>query len=327
VAPNLTPDTETGIGRWTDDMLARAIREGVAHDGRVLHPQMWSSSFRRLTDEDVASVIVYLRSLKPVRNPLPATVLPKEVADDLDVPEPLTKPMPAPDPADPLARGRYLAYIADCGGCHTSWYTPRNPGLFAGGNLVERGDNRRAYSTNITSDASGIAYYDHALFREVMRTGRVRARELSAIMPWTSFRHLSDPDLDALFDYLRAYQPAKHSIDNSSPAAACEICGGSHPLGEYNKTRLVAFISYDAEDYRDGVGVYRFEDGFEIEILIARGKLVGRMDGNDCALETENGRVFQCPGEPERIEFTRDATGRVIGLTSNRVERAVKQGR
>src|SRR5262245_49538296 len=37
VAPNLTPDRDTGIGRWTDDMLLRAIREGVSHDGRTLH--------------------------------------------------------------------------------------------------------------------------------------------------------------------------------------------------------------------------------------------------------------------------------------------------
>ena len=45
-APNLTPDNETGIGTWTDDMLIRAIREGISHDGRVLHPQMWYRSFR-----------------------------------------------------------------------------------------------------------------------------------------------------------------------------------------------------------------------------------------------------------------------------------------
>jgi len=41
VAPNLTPDPETGTGRWTDDRLARAIREGVGHDGRRLSPRMW----------------------------------------------------------------------------------------------------------------------------------------------------------------------------------------------------------------------------------------------------------------------------------------------
>src|SRR6185369_18042360 len=43
VSPNLTPDRETGIGRWTDAMLARAIREGISHDGRPLDSRMWSS--------------------------------------------------------------------------------------------------------------------------------------------------------------------------------------------------------------------------------------------------------------------------------------------
>ena len=40
VAPNLTPDRETGAGNWTDDQLARAIREGIGHDGRALFPMM-----------------------------------------------------------------------------------------------------------------------------------------------------------------------------------------------------------------------------------------------------------------------------------------------
>src|SRR5260370_38259250 len=46
VAPNLTPDPETGAGLWTDDQLARAIREGVGHDGRALFPMMRSEERR-----------------------------------------------------------------------------------------------------------------------------------------------------------------------------------------------------------------------------------------------------------------------------------------
>ena len=63
VAPNLTPDPETGAGNWTDDQLARAIREGIGHDGRALFPMMPYTHFREMSDEDLASVIVYLRSL------------------------------------------------------------------------------------------------------------------------------------------------------------------------------------------------------------------------------------------------------------------------
>lgn len=73
VAPNLTPDSETGTGNWSDDALARAIREGIGYDGRALLPMMPYQNFRNLPDEDVASIVVFLRSLPPVRNPLPKT--------------------------------------------------------------------------------------------------------------------------------------------------------------------------------------------------------------------------------------------------------------
>src|SRR6266849_10296997 len=72
VAANLTPDRETGIGNWTDDMLARAIREGVSHDGRLIDPTIMPYEFyRSMSDEDLASVIAYLRSIPPFEMPSP----------------------------------------------------------------------------------------------------------------------------------------------------------------------------------------------------------------------------------------------------------------
>ena len=52
---------------WSDDVLARAIREGIGHDGRALFPMMPYQLYRQMSDEDLASIIVYLRSLPPVR--------------------------------------------------------------------------------------------------------------------------------------------------------------------------------------------------------------------------------------------------------------------
>ena len=73
-SPNITPDRETGVGNWTDDMLARAIREGVGHDGHLLDPTVMPYEFyRAMSAEDLASIIVYLRSIPPIRNPLPAS--------------------------------------------------------------------------------------------------------------------------------------------------------------------------------------------------------------------------------------------------------------
>jgi hypothetical protein len=57
-SPNITPDAETGAGNWSDDQLARAIREGVGHDGRALFPFMPYPHYHSMSDEDLASVIV-----------------------------------------------------------------------------------------------------------------------------------------------------------------------------------------------------------------------------------------------------------------------------
>ena len=75
IAPNISPDPETGIGNWTDDEIARAIQEGVNKDGRALFPVMPYMRFRNFTDEDLASVVVYLRSIPPVKNAMRLTKL------------------------------------------------------------------------------------------------------------------------------------------------------------------------------------------------------------------------------------------------------------
>lgn len=326
VAPNLTPD-DTGIARWTDDMLLRAIREGVSHDGRPLHPQMWSSSFRALPDEDAEAIVAYLRSLKPIRRALPMTAVPPDEAKKLRVLEPITAPIPAAAAPDLVQRGRKLAGLADCGGCHTSWYMPKIPGFLAGGNQIERGD-RRSWSSNLTSDPSGISYYDAAFFREVMRTGRAKGRELSPLMPWIVFRNLSDEDLDALFAYLRAITPIKHVIDNIASPTACAICGGAHPLGEYNRPRPLNLIAYPLSVVRDAAGTYRFDDGFELTVAIVEGQFSLQFpDGKRCVLVTEDKVTFFCDGDIDRLEFVRDASGAVTHVLNNRTDRGLRIGR
>src|SRR5437588_11371788 len=76
VAPNITPDKETGAGNWSDDALARAIREGISHDGRTLFPIMPYPHYRLMSDADLAAIIVYIRSVPPIGNQLPATKMP-----------------------------------------------------------------------------------------------------------------------------------------------------------------------------------------------------------------------------------------------------------
>jgi mono/diheme cytochrome c family protein len=71
VGPNLTPDKQTGLGTWSDQQIATAIRSGVRPDGRMLSPVMPWPEFSNLNDADLKAIIVYLRTLKPVSNQVP----------------------------------------------------------------------------------------------------------------------------------------------------------------------------------------------------------------------------------------------------------------
>jgi mono/diheme cytochrome c family protein len=72
--PNLTPDPATGLGRWTDEQIVRAIRHGERPDGRRLAPVMPWPSYSALTDADAAAVAAYLKSLPPQPGRAPAHV-------------------------------------------------------------------------------------------------------------------------------------------------------------------------------------------------------------------------------------------------------------
>jgi len=108
-APNITPDKETGAGNWTDDQMARAIREGIGFDGRALFPMMPYENFRRMSDEDLASIIVYLRTIPPVKRQVPKTELIFPVKYLIkNAPAPLTEPVPEPNLSTPEKRGEYF---------------------------------------------------------------------------------------------------------------------------------------------------------------------------------------------------------------------------
>ena len=98
VAPNITSDPETGIGKWNDDAIARSIREGIAADGTALFPVMPYEHFRDLSDEDLASIVVFLRSVPAAHSDLPPNKIPFLFARLIQaVPKPVIEPVPEPD--------------------------------------------------------------------------------------------------------------------------------------------------------------------------------------------------------------------------------------
>jgi cytochrome c553 len=73
---NLTPDENTGLGNWTEDMFMKAIREGK-HMGTsrpILPPMPWTA-FRNYTDDDLRAIFAYLRSIPPVTNHVPDPII------------------------------------------------------------------------------------------------------------------------------------------------------------------------------------------------------------------------------------------------------------
>jgi mono/diheme cytochrome c family protein len=214
-AANLTPDSATGLGTWTEADIVRALRDGQRKDGSVLAPVMPYDWLNRMSDADAFAVAQYLKSLPPVRNEVrqsPNLVF--KVARLFQAPKhPVTVIPPARGPT--AAYGNYLAdHVALCAHCHT----PRS-------GLRDEYDDKLAYAgdatppkdfpvnpSNITPDsATGIGRWTEEDFVRTMRTGVNPAGDsLNPIMPWRTIRRMTDDDLRAIYKYLRTV-PAVHN--------------------------------------------------------------------------------------------------------------------
>lgn len=224
-ASNLTPDPDTGLGKWTDGEILRAIREGVDREGNALFPIMPYGHFRHMSDEDGASIVAYLRTLRPVRYAKPAKSLnPPMNFIEKFIPKPVEGVVTAPDPKDHLAYGKYLVTIAACAECHTPKDDKGNPipgHDFAGGWAMETPEFR-VVTANITPHPAN--YMGRATKEEFI--GRFRAfagytvdtappapKGKNTIMPWIAYSGMTDEDLGAVYDYLKTVPPVAKVVD------------------------------------------------------------------------------------------------------------------
>ncbi|MCP3138668.1 c-type cytochrome [Pyxidicoccus xibeiensis] len=206
-APNLTSDPEHGIGRWTDAELLRAIREGYGRDGRTLFPMMPYTEWRTLSDEDARAVVAYLRQVPPVPHSVPRTELPAEVlAGIASLASALPGPVPAPGSGE-LARGRYLATVAQCAFCHGGAGEPSEP--FAGGLPVptpygeEKAPGLLPHGAVLRGMSEDAFVARFTAWREPAAAPSVQGRINKLAMPWLSFARMRDEDLRALYRYLQ----------------------------------------------------------------------------------------------------------------------------
>ncbi|MBI6546171.1 MAG: hypothetical protein HY692_05215 [Cyanobacteria bacterium NC_groundwater_1444_Ag_S-0.65um_54_12] len=214
-APNISADPETGIGNWTDGQLSRAIREGVDNNDEALFPIMPYGSYSAISDEDVRSIIVYLRSLPAWQTRVPERQIafPMSLLINL-LPQPVKGPLNAPDRRDLIKDGGYIAAVAGCVTCHTplNWRGPDTSHSYAGGwKFVLADEKAEVISPNITADPQfGIGSWTDGQLKYALQSGRrPDGKLLRAPMPWQSYAGMTEADMVSLLAFLRTIPPLR----------------------------------------------------------------------------------------------------------------------
>jgi len=210
-AANITPDRETGIGKWTDAQLVTAIREGKRPDGSVIGPPMAIDFYKYMSDRDAKAIVAYLRSVKPVKHKVPKSVY----RIPLHAGEPVGRVADI-SPADKVAYGEYQVQIGHCMECHTPMvkgHPDLKKRLGAGGRKFE-GPWGETISANITQDkATGIGGWTDAQIKRAITKGvRHDGTKLRPPMCYRCYTTMTVADLDAVVSYLRTVKAVRNDV-------------------------------------------------------------------------------------------------------------------
>jgi mono/diheme cytochrome c family protein len=212
VAPNITPDPETGIGTWSDDEFDAALRQGIGRKGSPLYPAMPYNAYTKLSRDDVLAIKAYLGSVTPVRNAVVANTLPfpfniraaMHAWDALYFTQGEYKPDPQQSPE--WNRGAFLVTgPAHCGACHT-------PKSFLGGDKTGqflKGSYLQGWSApDLTSNARlGLGNWSADDVVAYLKTGHNRISAATGPMAEAvtlSTSQMTDPDIKAIATYLKS---------------------------------------------------------------------------------------------------------------------------
>ena len=241
--PNLTPDPETGIGKWTDTDFLNAVHRGIAPDGSRYYPAFPYPSYSLLTDEDALAVKAYLFSLKPVQqaNKPNTFAFPYNQRWLMMIWATLFDPdrrfRPIEGQSAEWNRGAYLVEAAGhCGECHT----PRN--------LMQALDQRRKFAGavaegwnayNISSqEVSGIGDWSVEELIAYLSTGHAEARGVASgpmgEAVELSLSRLTKSDIAAIVTYLRSVPAVASDLPKlAGPAAATpQLAAIGDPVGQ-----------------------------------------------------------------------------------------------
>ena len=219
---NITPDRETGIGRYTDPQLARMLRHGVRPDNKASIPNFMP--FGDMSDDDVVAVLSFLRAQTPARKVVPEnewTLFGKVMRTFVAATKPkldVHPPRIAPPQEVSLARGEYVAQsVAGCGGCHSP-YNQMTGALvgprFSGGDAMEplprAGVDPPLWfkPSNLTplKGSALLRFPDRATFVARFRNGG--RKYAGSPMPWEALGRMTAEDAGALYEFLKSQPPS-----------------------------------------------------------------------------------------------------------------------
>jgi mono/diheme cytochrome c family protein len=223
LAPNITSDSETGIGAWTDDEFVNALTKGTGRDGTRLYPAMPYTYYTKLTRDDALAIRAYLNTVPAVRNPVNPNQLPFPFnirASLIGWNTLFFTPgtfQPNPNKSAEWNRGAYLAEgLTHCGMCHT----PKN---FLGGD--KNSESLRGYplqgwfAPDITNDSrQGLGDWSIDEIATYLKTGHnstSAATGLMSEMVTRSASLMTDADLKAIATYLKD-QPSQNENQATS---------------------------------------------------------------------------------------------------------------
>jgi mono/diheme cytochrome c family protein len=206
IAPNITPAGR--ISGWSDDELKKAIREGIRPDGTLIGPPMPFAMYRGLSDDDLAAVVAFLRTVPAVEND------PGKSEYRIPLPPAYGPPVgsvTAPERGVTVAYGAYLAGpVAHCMECHTPM-GPQGPLLetdLGRGGFEFHGPWGVSVAANLTSHEDGLAGYTDDQLKAMITTGvKPDGTAMHPPMPYGYLAKMTSGDLDAIILYLRSLPP------------------------------------------------------------------------------------------------------------------------
>lgn len=221
---NITPDSETGIGTWTDDEILRAMTQGISKNGDTLFPLMPYPNLNRMAKDDLLSIIAYIKTLKPIKNKVPdrELMMPIAMAYPANFLQPSVDNNVRPPASDKVKYGEYMITMADCGTCHSP-LTPQGPDMtrmYAGGYRFDLGETGIVNSANITPDsATGIGTWTEERFLDKFTPYREESAysyhpgKQNTIMPLEFIAGMKDEDLKAIYAFLRTVKPINNLVE------------------------------------------------------------------------------------------------------------------